>query len=183
MRRGCLISVLVVLGLCVVGCGLAYFVGLPRFQDAIADEFEDAVSTEVARQIPATPGQGPAPGTYTITEASLLQTLQDEAEGGNVEDVLVSITPSGIEIGFDTGGGQDVSYSGGVVAENGRLVLTDFEANNEGLEFFFPADKMGEAIEDAVNNYLAVNNLQLSSVELLDGEMVLEVEAAAPDAE
>jgi hypothetical protein len=179
MRRGCLISVLVVLGLCVVGCGLGYFVGLPRIQDAFADEFEDAISTEVANQIPSIGGQPPAPGTYTITEASLLQSLQDEAEGGNVEDVLVSITPNGIELGFDTGG-QDVVYSGGVEAEDGRLVLTDFEANNEGLEFIFPADKMGEAIEDAVNNYLEENNLQLAGVELTDGEMILEIEEAAP---
>jgi hypothetical protein len=178
MRRGCLLSVVIILGLCVVACGVGYFFGLPRLQDAVADEFEHAVSTEVARQIPATPGQPAAPGSYTITEVSLLESLQEEAEGGNVEDVLVSITPEGIELGFDTGG-QDILYTGGVTAEDGRLVLTDFEANNDGLEFILPADKMAEAIENAVNDYLADNNLRLASVELRDGEMELVTEAAS----
>jgi hypothetical protein len=176
MRRGCLISVVAVLGLCVIACVLGYFVGLPRFQDAVADEFEDAIATETAQQLAPT-GQAPQPGTYVITEDSLLQSLQAEAEGGNVEDVLVSITPEGIELGFDTGG-QDVVYSGGVAAENGQLVLTDFEANNDGLEFFFPADKMGEAIEDGVNNYLQENGLELNAVTLGDGQLTLDVVAA-----
>lgn len=177
MRRGCLISLVVLLGLCVLCTGGAYFVGLPQLRDAVGEGFEDAMSTEVAQRLAPNPRTTPAPGTYTITEASLRESLQAEAEEGSVEDVIIRITPAEIEFGFTTGE-QDVSYSGGVAAEDGKLVLTDFESNNDALEFIFPADRMAEAIEDAVNNYLEENNLRLADVTLAEGEMILDVRAA-----
>jgi hypothetical protein len=177
MRRACLIIVVMLLGVCVLCVGLGWFVGLPRFREAVGDGFEDAMSTEVARELAPRPGAAPVPGVYTITEDELRQSLEAEAEGEGVEDVLIRITPSELEFGF-TSGSQELTYSGGVAVEDGQLVVTDFEANNDVMDFFFPAEELGAAIEDSINNYLAANGLVLDDVELQEGEMVLDVEAA-----
>jgi hypothetical protein len=66
-----------------------------------------------------------------------------------------------------------VTYSGFPVAANGRLEMTNMESSEGFLDFLFPADELGKAIEDAVNTYLAQNNLQLDAVELADGELTL----------
>ena len=178
MRRGCLISLVVLLGLCILCAGGGYFVGLPQLRNAVGEGFEDAMSTEVSQRLAPRPGATPVPGVYHITEASLRDRLEAEAEEGSVEDVIIRITPTEIEFGFTTGE-QEVTYSGGVAAEDGKLVLTDFESNNDALQFIFPADRMADAIEDAVNNYLEDNNLRLADVTLAEGDMILDVQRAA----
>jgi hypothetical protein len=178
MRRGCMFGCLGILGLCVLTSGLLYFVGLPRFRDAVGDGVADAMSTEVARQLAPQVGAPPNPGQYTITEEDLERSMAEEAEGQNVEDVDISITPNQIEIDLTSSGDQELSYAGQVAAENGRLVVTDFEASSDVMDFFFPADELAEGIEDGVNNYLATNGLRLNDVELGEGELTLDVEAA-----
>ena len=42
------------------------------------------------------------------------------------------------------------------------------------LDFIFPADDLGDAIEEAVNNYLAENDLELDALVLENGEVTLE---------
>ena len=175
MRRGCMFGCLGILGLCVLAGVLGYFVGLPRFREAVGGEVADAMCTEVARHLAPRPGAAPVPGRYTITEADLERSMVEEAEGQNVEDVDISITPNQIEITLTSSGDQELSYAGQVAAENGRLVVTDFEASNDVMDFFFPADELAEGIEDGVNRYLALNTLRLNDVELGDGELTLDV--------
>jgi hypothetical protein len=172
MRRGCFIAVIGVLGLCLVACGFGYFVGLPRFQDNARDEIRDAISTEVAQQIPSTGGTA-EPGTYTLNESELQEGLAENLDVQNVDNLLVQITPTGLAFVIDTDSGTDVTYSGFPVAANGRLEMTNMESSEGFLDFLFPADELGKAIEDAVNTYLAQNNLQLDAVELADGELTL----------
>lgn len=172
MRRGCFIAVIGVFGLCLVASGLVYFVGLPRFQDGARDEIRDAISTEVAQQIPSTGGTAD-PGTYTLSEAELQQGLAENFDVQNVDNVLIQITPAGLAFILDANSGDDVTYSGVPVAVNGRLEMTNMESNEGIFDFIFPADELGKAIEDAVNNYLEQNNLQVDSVELIDGELTL----------
>jgi hypothetical protein len=179
MRRGCLIAIVAVLGLCVVGCGLGWFVLLPRVQDAIAGEFEDAVATGVAGVTADAPVVGA--GTLVVTEETLNRQFAAEVEGSQgveVEDVATRITPAGIEIVFDLSN-RDATYAGQVAAEDGRLVVRDMEVDPSEMRWFLPADKMGEAIEDGVNGVLAANDLRLASVVLGDGEMTLQTEAAS----
>lgn len=177
MRRGCLTAVVAVLGLCVVGCLLGWFVLLPRVQDQIAGEFEDAVATGVAG-IPAV-GNVSA-GTVVITDETLTESFTGNVEGSqgaNVENIAANITPAGIEIVFDLTD-QDATYLGRVAAADGELVVREMEVDPSQIGWFVPADKMGAAIEDGVNGVLAENNLRLTSVDLGEGQMTLTTEAA-----
>jgi hypothetical protein len=174
-RRGCLIAVSSLLGLCLIACVLGWFVGIPRLRDAIKDDVEGAVGTEVARRL-APAGGTPAPGTYVITEQDLTERLRAESDE-DTQDVEVRIDPVGIEVVLPTEG-QEFTYSGRPTAEDGRLVVRGMEANNDAIEFFFPPDDVAEAIEDGVNDYLAANALRLAALELGEGQMTLTTEPA-----
>ncbi|HEX5166177.1 MAG TPA: hypothetical protein VFV93_12325 [Thermomicrobiales bacterium] len=177
-RRGLLIGVSAVLGLCLLGCVLVFVSVIPSFRDEVRDGVHDAVATEVARQIPATTGGAAQPGAYTLTaadlEARLRETLDDEQDE---QDPVVRITDTQIEIGV-TSKGQDAIYTGKPVAEDGKLSIQEMSTDNGIVRFVLPPDTIAGAIEDAVNTHLATNNLRLDSVELTDGQLTLVVSQA-----
>lgn len=177
MRRGCLIAVGVLLLLCLGVVALGWFVGLPAVRDGFRDTIEESVAEEVAQRIPATPGAGVAPGTYTITQRELETSLRANLQTDDPDDLVVRLLPSGVELGFTTRG-QEVIYTGRLAAEEGRLVLNDMETNNEGLAFVLPPDDLGRAIADAVNRYLAANALRLDAVETTEGAVALTIAPA-----
>jgi hypothetical protein len=173
-RRVWLIIAASILGLCVLSCAALVFLGLPAVREGLRDEIEEAVSTEVAQQIPAPPGGQAEPGEYTMTEDSLEASLRDNVdEGGDSDgDVFVDITTVGIEIGVISRG-QNATYTGTPVVEDGRFVVRDPESSSRFLSFLLPEDDFANALEDAVNGYLADNNLELSALELTDDAIVL----------
>jgi hypothetical protein len=179
MRKGCLIFVIAVLILCLGGCGLLYFVGLPKVRDAARDGFRDAISTQVAIQIPAPAGGTADPGTYTITEQELQAQLLVNVDSDNIDDIVISITPQGFEFGLATAGDQDTTYTGVPVVENGKLRMEDMQTSSDFFDFLFPPKDLAKAIEDGVNNYLEANDLELDSLELEEGQITL-VTVAAP---
>jgi hypothetical protein len=172
MKRGCMIGVIGLLALCLVGCGLGFFVGIPRIRNDAQDGVRDALSTEIAIQIPANGGVA-APGSYTISATDLQNSLLTNVNDSAVSDIVVRITPSGMAFGVKSDGGQETTYTGVPVATDGKLAMTQMETNSGVLDFFFPADDLGEAVEQAVNNYLGANNLELESLTLGDGEITL----------
>jgi hypothetical protein len=156
-----------VLGL--VACGLLYFVGLPRVQDRVADDFQEGVSTVVAQGIA---NAAPGSGTLVITEEQLNAQLSDDVENS---DVVSQITPDGISIQlqFDENTNREVGYSAVPIAEDRKLVLTQVEARDGFMERFLPKGKLADAVEDGVNDVLADHNLELTSIDLEDGQMTL----------
>lgn len=177
MRRVFMIGCLGLLGLCVVCAGLGYFVGLPRVRDGLRDGVADFGATEVA-QIFSTPANVSA-GSYTLTEDEINARIQEEnPDAQNIDDWIVELTPQGYTVGFRTSD-RDVTYSGNLVAEDGRLKVTDSEADASFFEWVFSADAMGDALERAINSWLTANNLQLTDVQLSDGEVTLVTEQAA----
>lgn len=175
-RRGCLISFGVLAGLALICCVLLIFVGLPRFQDSIADSISDSLSTEVANQINVPAGDLQA-GTYTISMEQLEQ--QFAAEGNaNVDDFTFSAQNGEIKLSFGSQG-QSFDYSGVPVAQNGRLELTDVSADGGGwLDRLFPADKLASAVEGGVNSYFEAQGLRIVSVTAENDELVIEAEEA-----
>lgn len=178
MKKGCLIGASVVMVLCLVACGLGYFVGLPRLRDSVRDGVRDAISTEVAIQIPAGAGGTAAPGTYSITAQELQQSLAANVNNSTVDDIIVRINQGGFEFGFKTSGGQETTYSGVPTIVDGKLVMTNMHASDGRLNWFFPAKDLGKAIEEAVNTYLAANNLSVSDLTLEDGSVTFDTVAA-----
>jgi hypothetical protein len=178
MKRGCCISVIVLFLICVIGVILLWFVGRPWLQDQAQEGIRDAISTAVAEQIPAPPSGTIEPGTYTLTEAALQQEINASLDAQNVDDLVIDITPTGLSIELVAEGDQDIRYSGTPTAVGGLLVMTNMEASDSFLEWFLPADDLGDAIEEAVNTYLANNNLTLADLDMTDTELVLVTESA-----
>ena len=171
--RGCLISVGALAALALICCLLLWFVGLPRFQDSIADGIEEGLSTEVSRQIERS-GVDASAGTHTISMSELEQEFENAAGTQGVEDYAFTAENGEVSVTFGSQG-QEFGYSGTPVAENGRLELTNVESVGGGfLDQFFPADKMAGAIEGGVNNYLETQGLELVSVSAENNELVLE---------
>ena len=168
MGRGWLYGGLAVVFLCILCCALGFVVGLPRLRDGFEDSVHNAVSTEVSRQIPA------AAGTYTITEESLQSSLRQSAGGDNADDLVVQITPTGIELGISAQS-QSATYTGQPAAVDGRFEMQNMDTNSSVLGFFLSPGALGGAVEDAVNDYLVTNGLRLESVTLAEGEMTLTV--------
>ena len=91
----------------------------------------------------------------------------------------MTLAPSGITFRITTNGDQDLTYTGQPEVVDGQLRMENMEASEGFLDWIFPADDLGEAIEDAVNNHLAENNLELESLDLTNEALTLETVAAS----
>lgn len=171
MRRllGC--GTLGLLALCVLGCVLFVVVALPNIRDEIHDDIGNAVSTQVAEIIPADSFGEVSAGRYAIS-ASELQANIEQAIGGNaadIENVIVRVTSSVVELGF-TAQGQEVVYSGVPVLEDGRVSFRNMDSNERVFEYLLPPDQLGDALADGINRYLAANGLLVNEITLQPGQ-------------
>ena len=165
-RRGCLTAVGAMFGLLLLCCIVGWFFGIPRLRDTLSDELSDELSTQVAIQLDAS-GIDLAAGTYTLSVADLQQQIDANLDSSTTSDFVISVDPNGMDVNF-TSGTQEFGYSGVPVALDGKLVMDDMSVNNDALGWFMPADRLGETIEDGINNYFAAQNLQIESIELGD---------------
>ena len=146
MRRGCLFGVTGVLGLCVIACVLLYVVGLPRLRENAREPLEEAVGTQIARQIAPNPGIAPGPGTYVISADDLNAGLRDElGESEYFDEVAVVFAADGFTVRF-TANERDTTYHGNVTATDGRLEVTDM-TDDGVMTFFFPASEVRKALD------------------------------------
>jgi hypothetical protein len=177
VRKGCLYGVIGVLGLCIVACALGYLVGLPRLRENVREPLEEVVGTQIARQIAPNPGVRPAPGTYVISENDLNDGLQAEVDRTDLfDDVAVTLAPDGFDLRFTTND-TDVTYTGDIAAVDGRLEVTEINADG-WMTTFLPASEVRKALENVINDYLTANDLRLADAELGDGTLTLTTEAA-----
>ncbi len=165
--------------LCIGGWGVLTYVTLPRVRQGASGALADGVGTEVARRLPeaASPGGEPAAGTTVITaeelERALAETFGQGGNGGSVQNLAVDFGPAGVALGLQAEGGQAATYTGVPAVEDGRLVLRDMASDSGVLEFFLPADELGRAIADGVNQALAADGLRLEGLELGEGRIEL----------
>jgi hypothetical protein len=166
-----------IFGVCLLCCGLVWFVAIPRARDTVEDGLREAVGTEVAVRV--APLGTVEPGEYVITEGDLLGQFNEALSGNSaqIENLTFEITPDQIRVGF-TSGEQDAAYTGRLVAVDGRLDVQDMETSSGFLDFLFPAGIVEDGIEDGVNNFLDANNLILTSLTMEEGQVTLHVEPA-----
>jgi hypothetical protein len=172
MRRGCLFGCGGLLILCIVALGLGYFVGIPRVQDAIADDIGTGIATVVADGIT---NADPQSGQLVITEEQLNAKLGNDV---NNADVMTQIDPSGVAIEFSyrDDNTDPIRYSATpAVDENGKFVLENVQTTNGNgfIEKLLPKDKLAESIEEGVNGALEAKNLKIANIDLQDGQVVI----------
>lgn len=174
MPRILMITAGVLLGLCILCVGLGYFVAVPRIKDGVADGVDQAVSTYVVPQI-AGIGITPEAGTYTLNEDDINNQIQ--AGTTDLSDLRFIITPAGLELRFGEQG-QDVAYSAQVSVVDGKIQIEG--ANLDGVPtWIIPTGAISDGLESGINDFLAENNLIVSSVTMQQGSMTMVLEDAA----
>ncbi|HEV2527283.1 MAG TPA: hypothetical protein VGT61_02395 [Thermomicrobiales bacterium] len=168
-RRVALTVILSVVGLCLLICAGTVVYAYTQIGPGIRDGVSNLTSTEVARQLNAV---GPAEaGTYVISAQDLTAALSTQlaGESANVQGAEVTIQPDGIVITVDLGA-ETVGVRSGVVAENGEIRLTDPQTDAGFLGNVIPDDWVAGGLEDGLNSYFAANGLEVTGVELAEGE-------------
>lgn len=149
-------------GLLLICCLVGWFVGVPRFQDSISDSLSEEVGTQIAAQFPATQLSA---GPVEIDVAMLETALAGNLDGASLDNVTFNVDENGqMELGF-TSGEQDLTYTGQVTAEDGKLKIDDMDVNQGFFGWFLPPDKLGNAIEAGVNNYFSQQGLEIESID------------------
>jgi hypothetical protein len=173
-RRGCCCGVIGLLGLCVVAGALGYFVALPQLRQTMRKPLEEAVGTQIARNLQPASGDQPAPGTYVISEDDLNTAIRSQlGQTGVVDDAAITLAPTGFALrAHFTNGGGDVTYRGNVAAVDGRLQATNLTGDGMMTTLFPPAE-VGKTLENAVNDYLDTNGLLLTKAKLGNGTLTL----------
>ncbi len=180
-------KVLLIIGgallVCLLICGSVVFFGGRSLRSGLSGNIEDGIGTVVAERLSV--NGVAAPGTYVITQDELLDRITTSLNDSNtdVKNLVVQINPGNqIEIGFKSQN-QDLTYTGTVAAVDGKFEVQKMELNGAGslggvINIVIPGSKIGGAIENGVNGYLAQNNLKLESVTSEAGKLTLVVVAA-----
>lgn len=174
MPRILLITAGVLLGLCILCVGLGYFVAIPRVKDGVEESVDEAVATYVVPQI-AGIGVTPEAGTYTLDD----QDINDQIQSSNpdLQDLNFAITPAGLEVRFGEQG-QELAYSAQVSAVDGKIEIQG--ADLDGIPtWIIPTGAISNGLESGINDYLAANNLTVSSITMQEGSMTMVLEDAA----
>jgi hypothetical protein len=163
----------VLLGLCILCVGLGYFVAIPRVKESVEDGVDEAVATYVVPQI-AGIGVTPEADTYTLTEEDINNQIQ--GSDAQLQDLRFFITPAGLELRFGEQG-QDVVYTAQVSAVDGKIEIQS--ADLDGIPtWIIPTGAISNGIERGINNYLAANNLVVSSITMQEGSMTMVLDDA-----
>lgn len=174
MRKGCFVFVLGSMFLCLLVCIGIYFVGLPYLHKKEKTYVAQQFSTVVAQQIPRVKGTV-QPGDYKVTDKELNDYLNLNLDSSSVDSASVHIATNSIQFTIKAKGGQESTYTGTPSVVNGQIQMKNMKTDNSALEFFLPADVVGDAIEKSVNDYLATNKVSLKTVKATPGLLTLTV--------
>ncbi len=173
MPRILMITAGVLLVLCIGCVAVGYFVAIPRVKESVEEGVDQAVSTYVVPQMANISGT-PEAGVYTLTDEEINNRIQ--SGNADLSDLRFVITPAGLELRFGEQG-QDVAYSAQVSAVDGKIEIQG--ANLDGVpSWIIPTGAISNGVESGINDYLAANDLIVSSVTLQDGSMTLMLEDA-----
>ena len=170
-RRTALIVVLSVVGLCLLICVGGVVYAFTQIGPGIRDSVSELASTEVASQLEQAGATGP--GNFVITDEQLTTGINRQLavnDSGSIQGVEVVIDTTGIEIVVDLGG-QTAGYRAGLEVADGRIRVTNPEADAGIIGNLIPTDWIAGGLEDGLNAYFETNNLTVTSVELSQGQV------------
>lgn len=176
-RRGTsriLIAVIAIIGVCLLACVGALIWWYTQLGPEIRESAREYTSTQVA--LHATPtGQ-----SYTVMaedlERGINQEIQQEGDAA-FDDVIVELSPQGYRVSLDLQE-QDVYYTGSFSVVDGRIEVTNADADAPVISFIFGADDMAQAVEEGINDYFEAQGLRVVSVEQQQGRVVFITEPA-----
>jgi hypothetical protein len=177
--NGCILGCLGLLLILAVAAALGYFAVLPAAREAARDQLRDVVSTQVVRidTLPVLPS-----GELVITEEDVNRRLRENiGEVNQISDPVFNINPDGVTLTVDVLG-TETTYRGGVAVEDGRIVITNPEADGPAGQVL-PADDVADFVEDLVNDLQRRSTVEFTGVQLSDGQMTIETTRSGTPAE
>lgn len=170
---GCVLGCLGLLLILAVAAALFFFAILPVARDATRDRLRDSVATQVTRidTLPVLPT-----GELVVTEEDVNRRLRENiGDFRQVSDPRFTIDPNGVALTVDVLRTRS-TYRGGVAVEDGRLVVTNPEVDGAAGQVL-PADDVAGFVEDLLNDLQVRSDVEFTSVELRNGEMVIKTTA------
>lgn len=171
-RRGCLLGFSVFFALCVAFGLLGWYVGIPRFTGAIEDGLSDSLATEISRDINPLYSRADLQDGQDVRFSfeSINRTLES-SNSDNPEDT-VRITTSGDRIVMRAeiqGQEFDAAFVPSV-SNDGKLALDPVDDDGWWMKQFM--NILSGGFEGGINEWLEVNGLILTGVEL-DGDGII----------
>jgi hypothetical protein len=160
--------VLIVLGVA------AYLILRYYVADQVETNTRDAIESALAD---ARIAPDPAAGTVVLTEEQINRSLRsNRSDYEPLEDVRVRVRPSDVRVAF-TIYGVDGTVVGGLDVVDGQVEIVDpkFDSDVE-VDRVVDLESIADGAEDAINDYLAENDLRATDIELADNTITITTE-------
>jgi hypothetical protein len=167
---------------CMLICVAVFLIGLRAARNSIHDDVANAISSAVAVQITSAPRIS-GPMTIEVTEEDIVRQVVQEFNDDGLEtgDVVVEfVAPDQMKIGLSPEG-RDITYTATLGVDDGELKVIDIDGSIRAVTFLLPSGKVGDAIEEGVNDALFAQNLTLESIDITNNQMTLVVMTGPTD--
>jgi len=174
---GCVMALVAFVLICALVAVFGWLIGGRAFvRDRARTELSNAAATQVQALGPLTVPSG----TLTVTADEINAELRANAASYQpLSDPRVSITPDQIAIHFKLSrfglGGLDSTYTGGLVARAGRLVVVNPAVSGPAGQVLAAGDA-ATIIEQQLNGLLTQSGLRATGVQLRDGALSIATE-------
>jgi hypothetical protein len=167
---------------CMLICVAVFLIGLRAARNSIHNDVAGAISSAVAIQISSEPRIS-GPMTIEVTEEDIVRQIVQEYNDDGLEtgDVVIEfVAPDQMRIGLSPEG-RDITYTATLGVVRGELKVIDIDGSIRAVTFLLPSGKVGDAIEDGVNDALFAQNLTLQSLDITNNQMTLVVATGPTD--
>ena len=174
-RGGCLMTGVAFLLIAAVAGVLVWRLAIePSVRDFSREQLNEGAAEQVQQitRVPVLPS-----GELVVTSDEINAQLRENADlYAPITDPRIEIAPSGIEVSFKLYRFRS-TYRGKLAARDGRLVVTDAEADGPAARVL-RIDDVAAVVEQQLAALLARSNLRAVDVELRDGAMAIQTEPA-----
>ncbi|CAN5543360.1 hypothetical protein BH09CHL1_BH09CHL1_22400 [soil metagenome] len=159
---------------CMLICVAVFLIGLRAARNSVHDDVANAISSAVAVQVDSAPRVS-GPMTIEVTEEDIARQIvqQYNDDGLEMGDVVVEfVAPNQMTVGLSPDD-RNITYTATLGVDDGELDVIDIDGNIRAVTFLLPGGRVGDAIEDGVNDALFSQNLILESIDITNNQMTL----------
>jgi hypothetical protein len=148
----------------------------PLVAERVEPEIDRGVERFVTGELASMTLPVDAPQQVMVSEAELNQRIASHEDLGPLDGARAEINADGVAVHMDAYGLSGV-YRARVGVENGRAVLQGGSLNGP-LGYVVPVGELEAVANEAIARSLDASDIRVTSVTLVDGEMVLTLESS-----
>lgn len=147
----------------------------PLVANRVEPEIDRGVERFVSGQLASMSLPVNAPQEVMVSEAELNRRIAEQGDLGPLDGARAEINSDGVVVHMDAYG-LSGAYRAQVGVEGGRAVLQGGSINGP-LGYVIPVGDLEEVANEAIARSLDASDIRVTSVTLVDGEMVLTLES------